>query len=140
VRTQYREELAVTSIYKTATYLIGSFVLGAGMTQILHAQGKPPAYGFAEIAVKDEDGYKKDFLPEAQRMIKEAGGKYIAGGFNKATTLSGAAPPNRVILIQYDSMDALMKAWEGGLRDWQEKNGGKYATFRGLAIEGVEQK
>jgi uncharacterized protein (DUF1330 family) len=130
----------MTSIYKIAISLIGSFLLGAGMMQILHAQSKPPAYGFAEIAVKDEEGYKKDYLPEAQRMIREAGGKYIAGGFNKATTLTGAAPPNRVILIQYDNMDALMKAWEGGLRGWQEKNGDKYATFRALAIEGVEQK
>jgi hypothetical protein len=57
--TQKQEGIAATSIYKTATYLIGSFVLGAGMTQILHAQSKPPAYGFAEIAVKDEEGYKK---------------------------------------------------------------------------------
>jgi uncharacterized protein (DUF1330 family) len=73
-------------------------------------------------------------------MIREAGGKYIAGGFNKATTLTGAAPPNRVILIQYDNMDALMKAWEGGLRGWQEKNGDKYATFRALAIESSKNK
>ena len=89
--------------------VIGSFVLGAGTVQMLHAQAKPPAYTLAEIAVKDEDGHKKEFLPEAQRIIKEGGGKYLAGGFNKATALSGAAPPNRVVLIQYENMDALKK-------------------------------
>jgi len=107
---------------------------------MLHAQAKPPAYTLAEIAVKDEDGYKKEFLPEAQRIIKEGGGKYLAGGFNKATALSGAAPPNRVVLIQYENMDALKKWWDGGGRDIQEKVGTKYATFRVVAIDGVEMK
>jgi uncharacterized protein (DUF1330 family) len=130
----------MNTTYKVAAAVIGSFVLGAGTVQMLHAQAKPPAYTLAEIAVKDEDGYKKEFLPEAQRIIKEGGGKYLAGGFNKATALSGAAPPNRVVLIQYENMDALKKWWDGGGRDIQEKVGTKYATFRVVAIDGVEMK
>src|SRR6476660_8452408 len=63
---------------KIAAALIGSFVLGAGAVQLLHAQTTPPAYTVAMINVKDEEGYKKDFLPQAQKMIKEGGGKYIA--------------------------------------------------------------
>jgi hypothetical protein len=58
--------------YKIAAAVIGSFVLGAGTVQILHAQAKPPAYTLAEIAVQDEDGYKKDFLPEAQASSRKA--------------------------------------------------------------------
>jgi uncharacterized protein (DUF1330 family) len=130
----------MNTTYKVAAAVIGSFVLGAGTVQMLHAQAKPPAYTLAEIAVKDEDGYKKEFLPEAQRIIKEGSGKYLAGGFNKATVLSGAAPPNRVVLIQYENMDALKKWWDGGGRDIQEKVGTKYATFRVVAIDGVEMK
>jgi hypothetical protein len=42
--------------YKIAAALIGSFVLGAGTVQMLHAQSKPLAYTLAEIVVKDEDG------------------------------------------------------------------------------------
>jgi uncharacterized protein (DUF1330 family) len=126
--------------YKIAAAALGSFVLGAGTVQMLHAQAKPLAYALAEIAVKDEDAYKKDFLPEAQRIIKQGGGKYLAGGFNKTTALSGAAPANRVVLIQYENMDALKKWWDGGGRDIQEKVGTKYATFRVLAIDGVEMK
>jgi uncharacterized protein (DUF1330 family) len=128
------------SKYKIAAAVIGSFVLGAGMVQMLHAQAKPPAYTLAEITVKDEDGYKKDFLPEAQRIIKEGGGIYLAGGFNKTTALSGTPPGNRVVLIRYENMDALKKWWDGGGRDIQEKVGTKYATFRVFAIDGIEAK
>ena len=38
------------------------------------------------------------------------------------------------------SVDALNKWWDGGGRDIQEKVGTKYATFRVLAIDGIEQK
>jgi uncharacterized protein (DUF1330 family) len=126
--------------YKIAAAVIGSFVLGAGTVQMLHAQAKPPAYTLGEITVKDEDGYKRDFLPEAQRIIKEGGGIYLAGGFNKTTALSGAPPANRVVLIRYENMDALKKWWDGGGRDIQEKVGTKYATFRVFAIDGIEAK
>jgi uncharacterized protein (DUF1330 family) len=81
--------------------------LGIGTASILHAQTKPPAYTFVEIDVKDQDGYTKDFLPKAQANIKEMGGKYLAGGFNKAISFSGSPPPNRVVLLQFPDIDAL---------------------------------
>ncbi len=80
------------SNYKIAAAVIASFVLGVGAVNVLHAQAKLPAYVVAEIDVKDQDGYAKDFLPKAQANIKESGGKYLAGGFNKAISLSGSAP------------------------------------------------
>ena len=45
----------------------------------------------AEIDVKDQDGYTKDFLPKAQADIKEVGGKYLNGGFNKRPLSDGCA-------------------------------------------------
>jgi hypothetical protein len=72
------------SNYKIAAAVIASFVLGVGAVSVLHAQAKLPAYVVAEIDVKDQDGYTKDFLPKAQANIKEMGGKYLGGGFNKA--------------------------------------------------------
>ena len=69
--------------YKFAFGLATSFFLGAGAIHGLHAAASPPAYVINEITVKDEDGYKKDFLPGAQKAIDDNGGKYIAGGFNK---------------------------------------------------------
>jgi uncharacterized protein (DUF1330 family) len=127
------------SNYKIASAVLASFVLGAGASQILHAQAKPPAYVIGEITVKDQDGYKNDFLPPAQKAIKESGGRYVAGGFNKTVTFDGAPPPNRVVILQFESMDAA-KAWNDspGQKDTR-KIGDKYATFRTFAVEGVAQ-
>jgi len=119
---------------------IVSVVLGAGAVELLHAQTTPPAFSVAMINVKDEEGYKKDFLPEAQKMIKEGGGKYIAGGWNKTTTMDGPPPPNRVVIIQFESASALKKWWASGLEKLQKEVGHKYADFQTFAVEGVEQK
>jgi uncharacterized protein (DUF1330 family) len=127
------------STYKIVAAVIGSFVLGVGAASVLHAQSKPPAYTFAEIDVKDQDGYTKDFLPKAQASIKQSGGKYLAGGFNKAISLTGAPPPNRVVLIQFPDMDAV-KAFYAKEGQLEADVGDKYASFRAIGIEGVEQK
>ena len=125
--------------YKIGAAVIGSFVLGVCAASVLHAQAKPPGYVWAEIDVNDQDGYTKDFLPKAQANIKESGGKYLAGGFNKAIGLSGSPPPNRVALLQFPDMDAV-KAFYVKEHQLEVDVGGKYASFREIAIEGVEQK
>jgi uncharacterized protein (DUF1330 family) len=131
--------MAMKSRYKIAAAVIGSFVLGVGAASILHAQTKAPAYVVAEIDVKDQEGYTKDFLPKAQANIKEFGGKYIGGGLNKAIGFIGAPPANRVVLLQFPDMDTV-KAFE----DKEQRNvtevGSKYATFRVIGIEGVEPR
>jgi uncharacterized protein (DUF1330 family) len=131
--------MAMKSNTKIAAAVIASFVLGGGAVSVLHAQAKPPAYVVAEIDVKDEDGYAKDFLPKAQANIKEGGGKYLGGGANKAISLSGAKPPNRVVLLQFTDMDAV-KAFNDKQGRLEADVGHKYASFRAIAIEGVEQK
>ena len=127
------------SNYKITAAIIGSFVLGLGAASVLHAQARPPAYVVAEIDVKDQDGYTKDFLPKAQANIKEVGGKYLGGGFNKAIALAGAKPPNRVVLLQFPDMDAVKAFYdkEGRL---EADVGSKYASFRAVGIEGAELK
>ena len=122
---------------KIGAVAIGGIALGAVSVQMLHAQAKPPAYVIGEISVKNEDGYKNDFLPQARKPITDAGGKYIAGGFNKTASLDGDPPPNRVIILQFDSMDAA-KAWDASQANKDvRKIGDKYATFRTFAVEGV---
>src|SRR5580704_14148698 len=95
--------------YKLTLTAVGAFALGLAV-QGLNAQMKPPAYVVGEITVKDENGYKNEFLPATQPIIAKLGGKYVAGGFNKTVSFEGAPLPNRVIIIQFDSMDAA-KAW-----------------------------
>ena len=78
------------SNYKIATAVIASFVLGAGAVSVLHAQAKLPAYVVAEIDVKDQDGYTKDFLPKAQaningNLLLKSGGQ--AAGWGARETL-----------------------------------------------------
>jgi len=125
--------------YKIAAALIGSFVLGAGAASV-YAQTHAPSYTVGLINVKDENGYKNDFLPKAQETIKKYGGVYIAGGFNKTTVLSGNPPPNRVVILKFDSLDTVKKWNEGGGMKVQEEVGNKYADFQTFAVEGVEQK
>ena len=124
--------------YKFALVAAIGFCLGAGAIQGLHAAASPPAYVINEITMKDEDGYKKDFLPGAQKAIDDNGGKYIAGGFNKTFSISGQPPADRVIILQFENMDKV-KAWRDAARDAQEKIGSKYANFRTFAVEGVGQ-
>jgi len=123
--------------YKVALALAAGFTLGAGAIQALHAQAKP-SYVIGMINVKDEEGYKSDFLKEAQKQIADHGGKYVAGGFNKTTAFTGS-PPNRVVILRFDSLEKV-KAWQdGGARELQEKTGTKYADFQSLlAVEGAE--
>ena len=74
---------------------------------MLHAQSKPPAFVIAEIDVKDPEGYEKNFLKPTQKDIADHGGKYVAGGYKKTLALSGAEPPNRVVIVQFANMDAV---------------------------------
>ena len=90
--------------YTVAIALGAGFALGAGAIHGLHAASAPLAYVIGEIAVKDEAGYKNDFLPAAQKAIDDNGGKYIAGGFNKAFSITGEPPANRVVILQYESL------------------------------------
>jgi uncharacterized protein (DUF1330 family) len=124
--------------YKLALALATGFMLGVGAIQVLHAQAKPSSYVVAMINVKDEEGYKNNFLKEAQKQIADYGGKYVAGGFNKTTALVGTAP-NRVVILHFENIDKV-KAWQdGGARELQENTGAKYADFQYvLALEGAE--
>ena len=124
--------------YKVALAVVAVFFLGAGVGHGLRAAASPPAYVVAEITVKDEDGYKNDFLPLAQKAIDDNGGKYIAGGFNKTFAITGEPPADRVVILQFENMDKV-KGWRDAARDAQEKIGSKYATFRTFAVEGVAQ-
>jgi uncharacterized protein (DUF1330 family) len=78
-------------------------------------------------------------MPKAQANIKEMGGKYLAGGFNKAISFSGSPPPNRVVLLEFPDIDTL-NAFYVKEKQLEADVGNKYASFRGVGIEGVEQK
>ena len=124
---------------KISMALACGLLVGGGAVQLLHAQSKPPAYLVAEIAVKDEKGYDENFQKATQKDILNHGGKYLAGGYNKTVSLVGDPPPNRVVILQFQNMDAI-KAWSAqGAEDLENTIGGKYAKFRIYAVEGSSQ-
>ena len=126
--------------YKIAAAALGGFALGVSAAVSIQAQTSAPYYGVGEITVKDEDGYKSDFMPKSQELIKAGGGKLIAGGFNKTKVIIGQPPANRLVIYSYPNEAAWDKLWASGLKDVVEKVGTKYAEFRIFGVEGVEQK
>ena len=128
--------------YTVALSMVAGAVLGATAIQGLHAQAKPPIYLVTEIDVTNPDAYGKEFAPKAQATIKAAGGRQIAiggagGAGAKAVVPIDGTAPKRVVIQQWDSIEAL-KAWYNGA-DYQAalKIGQQYATFRRYAIEGM---
>jgi uncharacterized protein (DUF1330 family) len=119
--------------------VVGSFMLGAGAIQALHAQAKPPAFVVAEVNVKNRAGYEENFLKSTKTDISQHGGKYLAGGYDKTLSLVGAEPPNRVLIIQFPNMDAVKQWRQEGEEDMENTVGAKYASFRIYAVEGVVQ-
>ena len=123
--------------YAVTVGLVAGIGIGAVAVQGLHAQSNPPVYYVGEIEVTNADAYAKEYLPGAQAAIKAAGGRYLASG--QATPVEGAPPASRVILLAWDSMEAL-QAWRNS--DTFKKGrevGGKYANFRAFAIQGKPQ-
>ena len=113
---------------KLTTAAIGAacLVLGAGgATLYTHAATGPAFYAVYEANVTDEDAYKKA-LPDAQKIIKDTGGVYIAGGFNKAKVDHGSpAVGNRYVIIRYENEAAYDKFYNSGGKDWIDKNAPK---------------
>jgi hypothetical protein len=113
-------------------------VIGAGSVQLLHsvnAATGPSIYAVYEANVTDEAAYTKA-LPDAQKLIKDNGGLYVAGGFNKAKVNFGNPPAgNRYVIIRWENEAAFDKFWSGGGKDWVEKNA---PGARQMLVEGVE--
>jgi uncharacterized protein (DUF1330 family) len=127
---------------KLTTAAIGAacLVLGAGGAT-LYADTGSLSIQVSEIAVADQAGYEVSGVDKVRETIKANGGKLIAGGYNKATALEGAAPDNRFLVFVYPNKDAANKAWES-IKPWlatvKEKK--LVSSFRVIDVEGVEQK
>jgi uncharacterized protein (DUF1330 family) len=119
---------------KSALLLTVGVGLGASAIQGLYAAGGPAAYTVYEANVKDEAAYKAA-LPDVLKMIKEDGGVYIAGGFNKTTTDLGTAAGNRYVIVKWENKAAWEKAWNGGVKAWVLKHA---PDARNITVEATE--
>jgi uncharacterized protein (DUF1330 family) len=94
-------------------------------------------YTVYEAHVTDEAAYSKA-LSDVQKIIKDSGGVYIAGGFNKAKLdHGGPAVGNRYVIIRFENEAAFNKYWSGGGKEWIDKNA---PEARQLQVEGIEPK
>jgi len=121
-----------------ALAVIAGFGLGAVSIHTLYAQAKPPVFTVVEIDVSNVDGYNKEYVPMAQKLLRQKGAKILVGT-NTVVALEGR-PAKRLAVHQWESMEKA-KAWHDS-KEYKEnrKVGNKYAKFRILAAEGVAQK
>jgi uncharacterized protein (DUF1330 family) len=123
--------------YVVALSMVGGIGVGGLAIQTLHAQSKPPVYMIAINEVSNPDGYKKEYLPPAQKSIKDHGGVYVAAG--AGTVIAGNPPNGRVVILRWESIEALKK-WRNST-EYQAalKKGEQYAKYNILVVDGVKQ-
>jgi uncharacterized protein (DUF1330 family) len=122
--------------YGIALSMIAGAALGGAAIEVLHAQAKPPVYMIAINQLTDPDRYAKEYVPPAQKSVKDHGGEYVAAG--PGTPLAGNLPQGPVVILRWDSMEAL-EAWRNS-PDFQAvfKIGEKYAKFNIVAVNGLK--
>jgi uncharacterized protein (DUF1330 family) len=122
--------------YVIALSAAAGVVIGAAAVQTLRAQATPPVYMVAINEINNEDGYTKEYLPDARKAIKDYGGVYVAAG--PAQQVTGSLPNGRAVILKWESMEALMK-WRNS-PDYQAalKKGEKYAKYNIIGVTGVQ--
>ena len=124
-----------TPLTIAVSILLGA-ALGGAAIQALHAQAKPPVYMIAINEVRDPDGYAKEYVLPAQKSVKDHGGEYIAAG--PGTQVTGDLPHGPVVILRWESMEAL-QSWRNS-PEFQAalKIGEKYAKFNIVAVNGMK--
>jgi uncharacterized protein (DUF1330 family) len=122
--------------WTVALSMLVGIAVGAAAIQTLHAQAKPPVYMIAINEVSNQEGYTKEYVPPAQKSVKDHGGVYVAAG--PGTQVTGNLPNGPVVILRWDSIEAL-QSWHNS-PDFQAalKIGEKYAQFNIIAVDGVK--
>jgi len=119
-----------------APSMLAGVALGAAAVQTLHAQAKPPVYMIAINEVSNQEGYAKEYVPPAQKSVTDRGGVYVAAG--PGTQVTGNLPNGPVVILRWESMEALQN-WRNS-PEFQAafKIGEKYARFNIVAVNGIK--
>jgi uncharacterized protein (DUF1330 family) len=123
--------------YAVALSMVAGAVIGASAIQSLHAQAKPPVYMVAINEITDQEGYTKQYLPTAQKTIKDHGGVYVAAG--PGTQIDGSFPKGRVVILRWESMEALNGWRHSPEYEAIRKVGQGFAKYNIVAVDGVKQ-
>lgn len=103
------------SRYALGLAMLAGVAIGAVAVEGLHAQAKLKAYSITETETLDATA-QTEFAKAAAAAQQPAGGHPLRTGGGKIVGLEGAAPPVRVILTEWDSLDQAVafyksKAW-----------------------------
>ena len=116
---------------------LAGVTIGAAAVQTLHAQPKLPVFMVAINEIKDADGYRTKYLPAAQKTIKDHGAVYVAAG--PGTQIDGTLPKGRVVILRWESLDALNKWRHSPEYEEIRKVGENFANYNIVAVEGPAQ-
>jgi uncharacterized protein (DUF1330 family) len=126
----------VKSRFNLMLSMLAGAAIGGGAIEALHAQAKPPVYMIAINEVSDQEGYAKEYVPPAQKSVKDRGGEYVAAG--PGTQLAGNLPHGPVVILRWESMEAL-EGWRNSPEFQAALNvGEKYAKFNIVAVGGLK--
>jgi uncharacterized protein (DUF1330 family) len=119
-----------------ALSMVAGAALGGAAIQALHAQAKPPVYMIAINQLSDPERYAKEYVSPAQKSVKDHGGEYVAAG--PGTQVTGNLPHGPVVILRWESMEALER-WRNS-PEFQAalKIGEKYAKFNIVAVNGLK--
>jgi uncharacterized protein (DUF1330 family) len=127
---------------KSILLVTTGIIIGASAISVLNAQSNAPYFEVAAINVTDQAGYEASGVDKVRDAIKAAGGKLIAGGYNKAVAIDSDVPAaNRFLIFMYPSKEVSDKVQNDTIKPWAAKVKGKYVDrYRVFGVEAVEQK
>jgi uncharacterized protein (DUF1330 family) len=122
--------------FSIALSMVVGAALGGAAIEALHAQAKPPVYMIAINEVTDGERYAKEYVPPAQQSVKDHGGEYVAAG--PGTLIAGNLPQGPVVILRWESMEAL-QGWRNSPEFRAALSiGEKYAKFNIVAVNGLK--
>jgi uncharacterized protein (DUF1330 family) len=131
-----KRETTIKARWTIALSMLVGIALGAAAIKTLQAQAKPPVYMIAINEVSNQEGYTKEYVPPAQKLVKDHDGVYVAAG--PGTQVTGGLPNGPVVILRWESMEAL-QSWRNS-PEFQAalKIGEKYAKYNIIAVGGVK--
>jgi len=118
--------------------LLAGVTIGAAAVQGLHAQAKPKAYTITELQTIDAKA-AADFAKRISEVQMKAGGRNFRTGGGKVVGLEGPAPPQRVAITEWDSLEKAEAFWKS--KEWMDlgpERDKALKTIRRYAVEVVQ--
>jgi uncharacterized protein (DUF1330 family) len=124
--------------YKIALGIVAGIAIGGVAVHGLHAQAKPKALAVIQITESDHQGFMKEYAPVVRKVLESKGAKYVSRG-GDLVTIEGTDPPTRLTIIEFENLDNAKEAFTSAEYKDARKIGDKFAKFKILATEEVDQ-